>query len=174
LVSKIIIIIASLVSLTLIVGLSMNGSTSLDNTTQSTLENTPPPPFEYVDSSVEEKLNDIGFSLNEYLAMRTVQDYQGTDKEGRNIKDLTAYITESLLLEEEKNYPSTNFGWKGLPNDLAGNDSIYKVIYEIKTDKQRFEVIYNIDLETREIWGVNDIAKDILILADMPESLTNG
>lgn len=173
-VSKIIIVIASLFSLTLIVGLSMNISTSSDSDMQSNIENMPPASYEFVDSSINEKLKDVGLSANQYEAIKTVQEYQGTDKEGRTVEELTTYVTESLLVEEIKKYPSTNFGWTGYPNDLEGDGSIYKVIYNMQTDEQKFEVIYNINLETNEIWGENYLAKDILILADIPDSSSNS
>jgi len=167
--SKKIFIIAFFVTITLVIGLSINGSINSNNNTQSKLENTSLASFVYFDSSFEEKINEVSLSANEYKSIKAVQEYQGADKKGRTIEELTIYITESLLVEEKKTYPSTNFGWTGLPNDLKGDDLVFKVIYEMQTDEQKFEVIYNINLDTNEIWGENEMAKNILILSDMPE-----
>ncbi len=167
--SKKIFIIAFFVTITLVIGLSINGSINSNNNTQSKLENTSLASFVYFDSSFEEKINEVSLSANEYKSIKAVQEYQGADKKGRTIEELTTYITESLLVEEKKTYPSTNFGWTGLPNDLKGDDLVFKVIYEMQTDEQKFEVIYNINLDTNEIWGENEMAKNILILSDMPE-----
>lgn len=167
--SKKIFIIAFFVTITLVIGLSINGSINSNNNTQSKLENAPLASFVYFDSSFEEKINEVSLSANEYKSIKAVQEYQGADKKGRTIEELTTYITESLLVEEKKTYPSTNFGWTGLPNDLKGDDLVFKVIYEMQTDEQKFEVIYNINLDTNEIWGENEMAKNILILSDMPE-----
>jgi len=167
--SKKIFIIAFFVTITLVIGLSINGSINSNNNTQSKLENTSLASFVYFDSSFEEKINDVSLSANEYKSIKAVQEYQGADKKGRTIEELTNYITESLLVEEKKTYPSTNFGWTGLPNDLKGDDLVFKVIYKMQTDEQKFEVIYNINLDTNEIWGENEMAKNILILSDMPE-----
>lgn len=170
LISKKIILIVSLVSVTMIIGLSMISFLSSDNQTQLIPEKVSIPSFQYTDSSIEEKVNKVGLLTNEFKAIRTIQEYQGIDKEGKTIEELTTYITESLLRDEKKTYPSTNFGWTGSQIHLGEEDYVYQVIYKMQTNEQKFDVIYNINLETSEIWGENAIAKDILALADMPES----
>lgn len=110
-------------------------------------------------------------STSEQQAVDFIQHYKGSNGNGLSILQIVSYIVNiDYAGENIANNPSSSIGWIGLIHYDPNSSNVWEVDFDLKTYRENTSVKWLVNMDTHTIYPLNNAAKSILDLTNLPSN----
>lgn len=116
-----------------------------------------------------------GISTSEQQAVDFVQHYKGSNGNGLSILQVVSYIVNiDYAGENIANNPSSSIGWIGLVHYDPNSSNVWEVDFDLETYRENTSVKWIVNMNTHTIYPLNNAAKNILDMVNLPSNTVDN